>query len=70
MGLVKFLAPRWKAVVGLLVPLIGGLITLSSTNTLDAGHIWGLVATALTTAGVVHQTPNQAPDASSDVPEA
>lgn len=53
-----FLAARRKAIAALLVPLIGGLITLSAAHHLSATTVWGLVATALTSGGVVHQVAN------------
>jgi len=59
LGLIeKYLAPRWKAIIATVVPLVGGVITLSSTNTLDVGHVWGLIATALASGGITHQVAN------------
>lgn len=52
------LAPRRKAVLALLIPLIGGLIALYPDN--GALQLAGVIITALGTAVGVHQVTNKA----------
>lgn len=60
------IAPYWKAVVGLLVPLLGGVIAAMQDGTPGGSSItgqeWlGIVLIALTTSGVVFGVPNKDP---------
>lgn len=58
-GLAELLAPRRKAVLALLIPLVGGLGALHPHN--HALQLAGVLLTALGTAVGVHQVPNRAP---------
>lgn len=51
------LAERWKAVVGLLVPLVGGLVALFPES--RAWQVAGVVVVAVASGVGVHQIPNR-----------
>lgn len=59
-NVLSLVAPRYKALAALLVPLIGGLLFLISTGDLDLKHIAGIVAVALGAGGAAHAVPNVA----------
>lgn len=54
----RYLAPRWKAIVATVVPLLGGVIALIASNEFDLPHILGVLATAMTSGAFTHQVAN------------
>lgn len=54
---MNFLAARWKAILALVVPLIGGLVALVPDS--QTAKVWGVIITALLAGGIVHQVPNK-----------
>lgn len=54
----RYLAPRWKAIVATLVPLLGGVIALIASNEFDLNHVLGVLATAMGSGLFTHQATN------------
>lgn len=54
----RYLAPRWKAIVATLVPLLGGVIALIASNEFDLNHILGVIATAMSSGVFTHSVEN------------
>lgn len=53
-----FIAARRKAILAFVIPLIGSMITLAATHHFNTTSVLGLVATAISSGGVVHQVAN------------
>lgn len=65
-GVMDLVAPRYKAVAATVVPLVGGVLFLVSTNELDLQHVAGLLAVALGAGGLTHALPNKTVAAADD----
>lgn len=59
---VAVLGPRFKALLALLLPLIGGLATTAGASG-DGQRTVSAIVTALVTGLIVHQVPNVSVDA-------
>lgn len=53
-----FIAARRKAILAFAIPLIGSMLTLAATHHFNSTTVLGLLATAVSSGGVVHQVSN------------